>query len=43
MVIVIVSLFGAPGFAVAQTATAAPPHIPLQKTIAQAGPDIIPH
>ena len=42
MVIAIAGLLGAPVFAVAQTTAPAPPHVPLQKTIGQAGPDIIP-
>jgi hypothetical protein len=37
-----VGLLCVPGLALAQTATAAPPHVPLQKTIGQAGPQIEP-
>src|SRR6185295_19012072 len=32
----------APGSALAQTAPSTPEHVPLQKTIGQAGPDIVP-
>jgi len=45
IVIAIAGLLSGSGFAVAQTATSAPPappHVPLQKTIGQATPDIIP-
>src|SRR5258708_39690000 len=42
MIIAVASLLGAPRLAMAQTAAAAPPHVPLQKTIGQAGPGIVP-
>jgi hypothetical protein len=38
----IAGLLCASGLAVAQTAPTAPPHVPLQKTIGQAGPEIVP-
>lgn len=40
-----ICLFSSPGLALAQTATAAPPHVPLQKTIGQAKdakPEVVP-
>src|SRR5882724_10130147 len=42
IVVTMVGLFCAPVLAVAQTATAAPPHVHLQKSIGQAGPEIAP-
>src|SRR5450755_3146407 len=33
IVAIVVGALNAPGFALAQTGTAAPPHVPLQKTI----------
>ena len=41
-VVTVASLLCAPGLAFAQTATPAPAHVPLQKTIGQAGPEIEP-
>jgi hypothetical protein len=42
LVIAVAGLLGAPWSAMAQSTTTAPPHVPLQKTIGQAGPDIVP-
>jgi len=42
MIVVAAGLLSAPMFAQAQTATAAPPHVHLQKSIGQAGPEIEP-
>jgi hypothetical protein len=42
LVIAIAVLLGGPAFSVAQTAATVPPHVPVQKAIGQAGPDIIP-
>ena len=38
----VVVLLCAPGWASAQTATTVPPHVPLQKTIGEARPDVVP-
>jgi hypothetical protein len=38
----VAGLLCAPVFALAQTATTAPPHVPLQKTIGEAKPDVVP-
>ena len=40
--IIAAALFCFPALGLAQTAPSTPPHIPLQKTIGQAGPDIVP-
>jgi len=37
-----ICLFSFPGWVIAQTATTAPPHVPLQKTIGQAKPVVVP-
>jgi hypothetical protein len=37
-----ICLFSSPGLALAQTATTRPPHVPLQKTIGQAKPEVVP-
>ena len=42
MAAIVIGLFCAPGLAPAQTSTAAPPHVSLQKTIGQAKSDIVP-
>src|SRR6478752_2590167 len=43
MIIAVAGLFCAPGFALAQTATGAPPHAPLQKTIGGVSkPEVVP-
>jgi hypothetical protein len=42
VVAVVVSALCASGLALAQTAPAAPPHVPLQKTIGVAKPDVVP-
>jgi hypothetical protein len=43
LVAIVVGAFSTPGFALAQTATPAPPHVPLQKTIGGvAKPEVVP-
>src|SRR5262245_60719369 len=42
MVVILAGLLSAPGFVLAQTATPAPPHVPLGKTIGQAKPEVVP-
>jgi hypothetical protein len=43
MVTIVIGALSTPGFALAQTATAAPPHVPLQKTIGGvAKPEVVP-
>jgi hypothetical protein len=42
LVVTVVAIFFAPGFALAQSSTAMPPHVPLQKTIGQGKADIVP-
>jgi len=42
MIIAVAGVLGASRFAAAQTTTTAPPHVPLQKTIGQVGPGIVP-
>ena len=37
-----ICLFCSPGLALAQTASSTPPHVPLQKTIGQARPEVVP-
>src|SRR5437899_5132937 len=37
-----ICLLCSPGLAFAQTATSTPPHVPLQKTIGQAKPEVVP-
>ena len=42
MLMTFICLFCSPGLALAQTASSAPPHVPLQKTIGQAKPEVVP-
>jgi hypothetical protein len=42
LVITVAGLICAPSFAFAQSATTAPSHVPLQKTIGEAKPDVVP-
>ena len=42
MVATIVGMLSVPGLALAQTTPPAPPHVPLQKTIGQARPAVVP-
>jgi hypothetical protein len=42
IVLTAVGLLFTPGLAFAQTATSTPPHVPLQKTIGQAKPEVVP-
>ena len=42
IVLTAVGLLCTPGLAFAQTATSMPPHVPLQKTIGQAKPEVVP-
>ena len=40
--LLLIGLFGVPAVSVAQTAAPAPSHVPLQKVIGQAKPDVVP-
>ncbi len=42
MIAITAGLLWAPVFALAQNATTPPPHVPLQKTIGQAKPEVVP-
>jgi hypothetical protein len=42
MLMTAICLFCSPGLASAQTASSTPPHVPLQKTIGQARPEVVP-